>query len=293
MAEGITQSESEYATNSILEKHTLSEQSIDNAESTPLITSSISQAHPIWTPRFIILFALTLVLGLSATSLLTQGYSNHFFAGEAILLVDCGLVFAAWLTIAIVSRSPWARLGGIFACSWTLFTSVNFVASLLNAPPGAAISTHATAAASLALFASYLCFSINRTPLARWDHWFLRIAPVLAGAIVIASYIFTPRGTRSVHDLETSLAITILYLSIFTWWLRPSCWKSQPGVALLLGIAPIFVLLTTTLYAFSDETGLSYLQISLVFFLLAALRILQGELRLRGPLTAKRLLKGL
>ncbi len=152
------------------------------------------------------------------------------------------------------------------------------MASLLNAPTGAAITTHATAAANLALFASYLCLSINRIPLRSWDHWFLRIAPVLAAGIVIASYVLAPRGTRSIHGLETTLAVTMLYLSMLTWCLRPSCWKAQPGTTLLLSIAPLFVLLTTTLYDFSDGTGFSYLQISLVFFLLGALRILQGEL---------------
>ncbi len=280
MAEGITRSESEYATSSILEEDTPTEQSIDTIESTQLTTSSISQANFIWTPRFIILFALTLVLGLSASSLLMQGYANHYLAGEAVLLVGCGLVFATWFAVTLVARSLWARLGGIFACGWALFASVNFVASLLNAPPGAAITTHATAAANLALFAGYLCFSINRVPLKRWDNWFLRLAPVIAAGIVIASYLVAPRGTRSVHGLETTLAITMLYLSIFTWWLRPSCWKVQPGATLLLGIAPIFVLLTTTPYAFSNGTDFCYLQICLVFSLLGALRIVQGELRL-------------
>jgi hypothetical protein len=282
MAEGITRSESKYATSSILEKDTPTGQSIDTIESTQLITSSISQANLIWTPRFIVLFALTLVLGLSASSLLIQGYANHYFAGEAVLLVGCGLVFATCCAVALVARSLWARLGGIFACGWALFASVNFVASLLNAPPGAAITTHATVAASLALFASYLCFSINRVALKRWDHWFLRLAPVVATGIIIASYLGVPGGTRSVHGLETTLAITMLYLSILTWWLRPSCWRVQPGTTLLLGIAAIFVLLTNSLYAFSDGTGFCYLQICLVLFLLGALRILQGELRLRA-----------
>jgi hypothetical protein len=279
MAEGITRSENEYATSSILEKDTPSEQHIDPIESTQPITASTSQADLIWTPRFIVLFVLTLVLGLSATSLLIQGYANHYFSGEGVLLVGCGLLFAAWLAIILVARSLWARLGGIFACGWALFVSINFVASLLNAPPGAAITTHATAASSLALFASYLCFSSNRIPLRRWDNWLLRLAPVIAVGIVIVSYLVAPRGTRSLHGLETTLAVITLYLSIATWWLRPSCWKAQPGTTLLLGITPIFLLLTSTLYTITNGASFSYLQIGFVFFLLGALRILQGELR--------------
>lgn len=51
----------------------------------------------IWTPRFIVIFALILVVGLSADSLLVQARDNGYLAGNGILLahlipiLSCGL----------------------------------------------------------------------------------------------------------------------------------------------------------------------------------------------------------
>src|SRR5690349_13512891 len=55
----------------------------------------------IWTPRFIVIFALTLVVGLSVASLATQGWDNHYYQPGWILLGNTAILFAIWVAIVI------------------------------------------------------------------------------------------------------------------------------------------------------------------------------------------------
>src|SRR5437868_2375521 len=48
----------------------------------------------IWTPRFIVIFALTLAVGLSLASLTTQGWDNHYYQPEWILLGNTVILLA-------------------------------------------------------------------------------------------------------------------------------------------------------------------------------------------------------
>src|ERR1700724_1229193 len=68
----------------------------------------------IWTPRFIILFAVTLVLGLSLESLLTQVWAIRWFTGTWVFLGHIALVSAGWVILLMTSRSRWIRFGAIF-----------------------------------------------------------------------------------------------------------------------------------------------------------------------------------
>src|SRR5947209_19245557 len=75
-------------------------------------------ASIIWTPRFIILFALVLVSGLSIESVLTQVILNGQIAPGAVLIMHALPIVVCWLMLAIRTRSPWLRLGGIFGILW-------------------------------------------------------------------------------------------------------------------------------------------------------------------------------
>src|SRR4051794_2646923 len=55
------------------------------------------QSSIIWTPLFIIRFSLTLVVALSAASLLTQGWENHYYTPDLVLLSETLLVLYAWV----------------------------------------------------------------------------------------------------------------------------------------------------------------------------------------------------
>ena len=63
------------------------------------------EARVIWTPRFIVLFAVTLALGLSLESLLTQAWAIRWFTGTWVFLGHSALVIAGWIILLMTSRS--------------------------------------------------------------------------------------------------------------------------------------------------------------------------------------------
>src|SRR5260370_33765285 len=89
----------------------------------------------IWTPRFIVIFVLTLVIGLSIESLLTQGWLNHLYTGQWIFQAHVILIFFCWLALAVLAHTGWVRIGSIFGCIWALFMTLNLIIIALNADP--------------------------------------------------------------------------------------------------------------------------------------------------------------
>jgi hypothetical protein len=233
----------------------------------------------IWTPRFIVLFSLVLTLGLSLASLLTQGWQNRYYSSEWILVTETALILATWIAVLRCSRASWARFAAIFGSSWAIFTCLNFATSLLNISADQPFIAYLNVLISCSLLGCYISLSLHRIPQRRWDIGFLTIAPALGGALVIIATLFTPVEARSLPGFASLLAAVALYLSIATWWLRPSCWKAQPGPAFFLGIAPLILLLLAIPDAFNSAANFFFLQVSLLCSLLGALRILQGEIR--------------
>jgi hypothetical protein len=234
----------------------------------------------IWTPRFIVIFALTLVIGLSAASVLTQGMLNGYYPPQAVLLVLVTLALGGWIALVVRARSWWLRMGGIFGSIWAIFTGIHLVVSLLPIDPTASILLHLNASTNSALLGCSICLSMDRTPFHRWDGWFFRLAPVLGVCAVAASYLLLPADIRSFRNLESATVTATLILCILVWWMRPSCWKSQPGATLLFGIPP-FILLVLTLPSLTDREGsfFFFTQVALLSLLLGILRVLQGALR--------------
>lgn len=240
---------------------------------------AINRPIVIWTPRFITAFVLTLVAGLSAASLLTQGWLNGYYPGDWVLLAFVALIFVAWIAVAACARSFWARIGAIAGCVWSIFTGISFVMNLLAVDPQSAIIAQLNAATNSALLGCYLCLSINRTSLHRWDGRFFRFAPLLGACVIAAIYLLTPAATRSWQSLESTTAAVMLYLAIFVWWLRPSCWKTQPGPTFLFGIAPIILLILAIPNSVNGEGNFFFSQVVLLCLLLGVIRILQCEIR--------------
>jgi hypothetical protein len=230
----------------------------------------------IWTPRFVVIFALTLVIGLSAASLLTQGMLNGYYPPQAILLTLVIFALGGWIAVAIFVRSLWVRVGGIFGCIWAVFMSIYLVVSLLPIDPNASILLHLNASTNSALLGSYICLSIDRTPFHRWDGWFFRLAPLLGVGAVAAGYFLLPSDISSLRNLENTTVSVTLILCILIWWIRPSCWRSQPGVTFLFGAAP-FILFLLTLPGIKDREGhfFFFTQVALLSLLLGIMRVLQ------------------
>ena len=83
------------------------------------------EAKVIWTPAFLLIFTLTLVLGLSAESLLAQGWSASLFHGEWIILTQVILGALGWLGLGSVTRSRWIRVGSVFGGLASIFMLLN------------------------------------------------------------------------------------------------------------------------------------------------------------------------
>ncbi len=265
----------------------------DDAEQTAS-PSSTATSMIIWTPRFIAIFFLTLVIGLSAESLLTEGWLNWWYIGAWILEAHVVLVLGCLIAILIFTRSWWVRLGCIFGFMWSVFMAVDILIDLQHIDPDSLILAYVNAAMSIALLGSFLCFSIYRMPFRAWDSWFFRLATIF-GACIVAFIYFFPSNDHSLRTLVYSVALTALLLCLLTWLVRPSCWKTQPGLTFLFGAMPAILLLLTlynrvmTNYFLYEivvysprgthaESNFFFTQVALLSLFLGTMRLLQCEI---------------
>lgn len=283
MTDGTTQSteNQDYKIASIADREPEGAIVMPEPQSGKLITTT--QSPIIWTPRFILIFGLTLVAGLSTATLLTEGWLNKFYAGEWILLSYIALLSGGWIAVMVRARSPWMRIGGIFGGIWGFLTGISYILGLLTVDPHSPIIAHLNAATNSALLGAYICFSITRTPLRRWDTLFFRFAPIIGGCTIILIFLLIPAVDRSLSKLESTIAGVTLYLCLLVWWLRPSCWKAQPGPTFLFGLAPVILLILAIPGAITTDANFFYTQVMLLSTLLGILRVVQGENRLTAP----------
>lgn len=243
--------------------------------------SSRAPSRVIWTPRFLVIFALTLSLGLSAESLLTQGWVSHYYAGQWVLMGHVAVIFACFIAILVVTRSWWLRVGSIFGCTWAIFTGINLVISFYMLDPGSPIPAYLNAIISCALLGAYICLSTEHTPLTAWDSWFFRVALIIGTSGVLFSYFIRPPVVRSVGIIESAAAAFGVIFCVLVWWLRPSCWKTQPGPTFLFGFMPVMTLLLSIPSLGRGATNLYLSQVALLAVILGTMRILQSELKRR------------
>lgn len=203
----------------------------------------------IWTPGFMLTFALVLVLGVSAESVLTQSWTNGLFPSTQWLMqTHVILVGLAWLALGIVTRSRWIRIGSIFGAMSTLFMTLNIVITGqgIGVDP---LASYINVATCMALLGAYTGLSIEGTLLTTWDIWLFLLVPILGAAGVALTYFLVPQA--SILTVENSIAAAALIACVLFWWLRPSCWKKQPGPTFLFGLAPAMLLIAVTLLSSS------------------------------------------
>ena len=297
MAESVTQPGIDHTNE---HEHTARENTaLNGEEETPQAGLSAYPAKAIWTPRFMVIFALTLVIGLSAESLLTNGWLSSYYPGLWIFQVYVIFNSICWLVLVVVARSSWVRIGGIFGCIWAFFMTVNITINALHIDPGSSIPGSVNAAICIALLGSYICLSIARTSFSRLDTWLFGLAPIAGSIAVIALFFLTPVHERSLKALENFIATIALILCMLVWWLRPTSWKTQPGPTFLFGSVPALLLLLAIPSAGFNMSNfflahvvlyppgrLSYYaasfffsQVALLCLLLGTVRVLQGEIR--------------
>jgi hypothetical protein len=244
-------------------------------------TSEVAEPIPanvIWTPRFIILFALILVFGLSAESLLTQGWENHFYAEAWVSFGHIALIVGCLIAVMVVTRSHWVRLGSVFGIVWAIFMSINQVLTFYTLDPGSPLPAYVNAALAGALLGMYMCFSVEGTPLRRWDSWFFRLAALIVIVTVGLAYLVTH---GSLSSAESAASAVLLVFCVLVWWSRSSCWRVQPGPTFLLGLMPALLLVMALPGVGVGEQGFFLAQLALFAVLLGMIRILQGEVRKR------------
>ena len=212
---------------------------------------SPEEALVIWTPRFIIVFAVTLALGLSLESLLTQVWAIRWFTGTWVFLGHIALVSAGWVVLLMTSRSRWMRFGAIFGLICALFITINIVIQAILFQPSNYLLAHVNVVTFLALSGCYICLTIDRLPMGRWDAWLLGLIPVLG--IVLLVPLYTLKSDRSLAGLENSISVVALILSMLIWWLRPTCWRNAPGPTFLFGFVPLLLLILDFAYVGSGS----------------------------------------
>jgi hypothetical protein len=200
----------------------------------------------IWTPRFIVLFAVTLALGLSLESLLTQAWAIRWFTGIWVFLGHIVLVSASWILLLFTSRSRWMRLGAIFGLICALFIVLNIIIQAILVQPSNYLLAHVNVVTFLALPACYICLTVDRLPMGRWDAWLLGLTPILGIVLLVPVYIL--RSDRSLAGLENSISVVALILSTLLWWMRPTCWRNAPGPTFLFGFVPILLFMLDVVY---------------------------------------------
>ncbi len=261
-------------------------------------TISISSLPKIiWTPRFIVIFALTLISGLCVASLLTRGWTTRLYTGHWVFQVYVILICLGWFALLVLAHSNWVRIGSIFGCIWALFITLNIIVNTQQSDPASHIFALVNAATCIALLGSYICLSIDNIPFSRLDAWFFGLAPIAGSIAVALVYFLNPANEQTLDVLVTIIATIALVLSILVWWMRPNCWKSQPGPTFLFGCVPlIFLILTISNPPFNpsnyffaqvlihpnsnlitNESNFFLSQVALLGLFLGIIRVLQYE----------------
>ncbi|MFL5627430.1 MAG: hypothetical protein ACJ788_17780 [Ktedonobacteraceae bacterium] len=273
MAESIARPDTNVTTNSDEQKVNATQHDADKPEVAVTTPTTV-----IWTPRFIVIFMLTLVLALSLESMLTEGWMNHIINASWVLLAHVACILGCMLATMFTTRSWWIRIGGIFACIWAISTTFNQFLGLFTPDPTSPILAYVNAIISSALLGSYICLSLERTPYTAWDTWFFRIALIIGICIVGIIFFVTLAAQGPLSTVESGIAAQGLVLAMLVWWLRPSCWRTQPGPTLLFGLTPAISLLLTLTSLGHGTTNFFLSQVALLSLLLAIIRMLQGEL---------------
>ncbi len=254
-----------------------SRQELNDTQVTPDPTATI-----IWTPRFMVEFFLLLVVGLSVQSILALVWSSGFLQAPWILGAQLLCLTGFLVALLRVSRSRWLRTGAIFGCIWTIFTALNQLSVFVPLPPFSPVPAYLNAIIASALLGCYICLSLERTPLTAWDNWFFKLTPAIGVCAAVAIFIVTVATRGSFSAIESGLAALGIIFSMLVWWLRPSCWLTQPGPTLLYGLTPALTLLLNLTSLGRGETNFFLTQVTLLAFLLATLRVLQAA-RLSRP----------
>lgn len=235
----------------------------------------------IWTPPFIVFFTALLGLGLGIASLITFIWLNSgLYSIERIAMVYSVILMVAWLAVLLTTRSWWTRGGALFGLIWAACTFGEFWLSKHGVGMQDPLAVQMHAATNSALLASALCLSVARVRLKLWDAAVLWLVLLAFCAYLGYSYLKVPTGSSPLLFVEGRIVFWVLYLSVAIWWLRPSCWRDQPGLAFLFGLATILLIFLERSSTLTTEQNVFFLQVSFLCLLLGTVRVFQQEWRI-------------
>lgn len=288
MAESVTQHGTDHSDNDEPESES-NEQARDELEdrrdeqteqlgATPPETIAVRRGNVVWTPKFIILFALVLVIGLSADSVLTQGWVNGYYRAIWVLFGNLTLLLGLWIGATVIAHSWWIRMGAIFGCVWAVFSIINLLTMLFNFDLNTAVPAYVNATFSCALLGAYICFSTAYSDLREWDIWCFRLAMLIGFVFVLVGLRFPTSSSASLPAiLATDIGAVAAILSIVVWWVRPLCWRTHAGLTFFFGASPAIALLLSLPNVTNVRVNFFLTQVSLLCLILGLLRIIQGE----------------
>jgi len=241
-----------------------------------------TQEFIIWTPLFIGVFGVLLVLCLSFASVFTQGWLNGYYSATAIYTLYLCLIGAIWIALLITTPGTWIRIGAVSGVIWSALQGFQFW--LINSAHANQISliTSSATATDCALLITNLLLVTGYAPLRhKGEIWLVRLLFVIGIAIVVAGSFLSHSVNSLFLTSEQYIAPVALLLTVTIWWLRPACWRTQPGPMFLLGgAAALYILIS--LPGIKGEANFFFHQVFLIAMLLGGTRLLQEAIRQRG-----------
>lgn len=231
----------------------------------------------IWTPGFMVIFGLIVVVGVAAASVITQGWTNAYYPLGPVLILYHIPVLIGWVVLFKRTQSFWLKCSALLGVLWIVLSCSYYWATFNSLDQSSTLTLHLQAAAGLAFAGTYLCLSLAYIPENRWDAWFFRLAPVvLILTLGITLYIRLYIGTL-LGNIEISLYSEALYFSLFTLWLRPACWRYQTGPTFLFGLFPFIAIIGMLVTPSTLAQRFFFTQVAFLAMSLAILHLIRQE----------------
>lgn len=232
----------------------------------------------IWTPGFTVIFGLIVILGLSGASMITQGWTNAYYPLGVVLILYHIPVLIGWIILFRLTQSFWLKCSALLGVLWVVLSCSYYWGTYNWLDPFSTLTLHLQVTAGVVFAGAYLCLSLASLSESRWDVWFFRLTPVLLILMLgIALYFRLYTGTL-LGNTEVVMANEVEYFSLSVLWLRPACWKAQPGPTFLFGLFPLIATIATMLTAISNTTQrFFFIQVAFIAMFLAIIHLIRQE----------------
>lgn len=234
----------------------------------------------IWTPVFTVIFGLIVILGAASASMITQGWTNAYYPLGVVLILYHIPVLIGWIILFRLTQSFWLKCSALLGVLWVVLSCSYYWGTFNGLDQISTLTLHLQATAGVVFAGVYLCLSLASLSKSRWDVWFFRLTPVLLILVLgIALYSRLYVGTL-LGNTEVVMSNEMEYFSLAVLWLRPACWKAQPGPTFLFGLFPLVATIATML----TVTGTSniaqcffFIQVAFIAMFLAILHLIRQE----------------